>query len=311
MTEVDASTTRDYGAIDILINPHTEHEANDRTTDDGFFDKVRFPEQDRKGVPIPELVRRLDSGNIEAALVVAAKNGDLRMQGSSHWPVDRIAGYCAQAPDRLFGLAGADASSGRISESLRDIERAVTEFGFVGVHLLPHWWGEAPDSARFYPFYAKCVELDVPIMMQVGHCLDYQRDRILPSVGRPITLDRIAIDFPDLKLIGIHVGWPWAEEMISVAYKHQNVYVAGDAYGPKYWPKEFVHFADRWRPEKALWGSDWPAVDPVRSVREVDELGMGEESKRMFLRDNAIKLFKLEDRLRTTSTPTQTSDNAA
>lgn len=296
MTDV----SRDYGAIDILINPHTENEAADRTLDDGFYDKVRFPVEDRKGVPIPELLRRLDTGNVEAALLVAAKNGDIRMKGSSHWSVDQVAKYCAEAPDRLFGLAGADAS--RISESLRDIERAVTEFGFVGVHLLPHWFGEAPDHAKFYPFYAKCVELDIPIMMQVGHCLDYQRDRILPSVGRPITLDRIAIDFPELKLIGIHVGWPWAEEMVAVAYKHANVYVAGDAYAPKYWPKEFVHFADRWRPEKALWGSDWPAVDPVRSVREVEELGMGEKSQRMFLRDNAIKLFKLEARLRGAST---------
>ncbi|GAA4012845.1 amidohydrolase family protein [Streptomyces plumbiresistens] len=309
MTDANERIARDYGAIDILINPHTEHEYADRTLDEGFFDKVRFPVEDRKGVPIPELVRRLDSGNIEAALLVAAKNGDLRMKGSSHWPIERIAEYCSVAPDRLFGLAGADAS--RISESLRDIERAVTEFGFVGVHLLPHWFGEAPDHAKFYPFYAKCVELDVPIMMQVGHCLDYQRDRVLPSVGRPITLDRIAIDFPELRLIGIHVGWPWTEEMIAVAYKHENVYIAGDAYAPKYWPKEFVHFADRWRPEKALWGSDWPAVDPVRSVREVEELGMSEKSQRMFLRDNAIKLFKLEKRLRSASTPARFGGDAA
>ena len=198
----------------------------------------------------------------------------------------------------LFALlleAGADPS--HIMDSLRDIERAVTELGFVGVHLYPQWFGEAPDHAKYYPFYAKCVELDVPIMLQVGHCLDYMRDRVLPSVGRPIALDQVAIDFPDLKLIGIHLGWPWTEEMIAVSYKHRNVYICADAYGPKHWPKEFVHYADRWRPEKALWGSDWPAVDPVRSVREVEDLGMGEDSKRKFLRDNAIRLFKLEGRL--------------
>nr|WP_296773454.1 amidohydrolase family protein [Rhodococcus sp. (in: high G+C Gram-positive bacteria)] len=297
---------RSYGAIDILINPWTEHEANDPSLDSGFFDKVGFPPGDRNGVSIEEMLRRLDVGNIEGALLVAAKNGDLRMKGSSHWPIERVAEYCAQAPDRLFGLAGIDAS--HISESLRDLERSVKEFGFVGAHLLPHWFDAAPDHAKFYPFYAKCVELDIPIMMQVGHCLDYMRDRILPSTGRPITLDRIAIDFPDLRLIGIHVGWPWAQEMVAVSYKHKNVFVAGDAYAPKYWPPEFVHFADRWRPEKALWGSDWPAVDPTRSVQEVDQLGMREESKRMFLRDNAIKLFKLEGRLRGTTALPESSN---
>ena len=81
-------------------------------------------------------------------------------------------------------------------------------------------------------------------MMQIGHCLDYQRDRVLPSVGRPITLDRVAIDFPELKLIGIHLGWPWTEEMIAICFKHNNVYMAGDAYAPKHWPDSFVHYVE-------------------------------------------------------------------
>ena len=102
-----------------------------------------------------------------------------------------------------------------------------------GAHLYPHWFELAPDHAKYYPFYAKCCELDVPIMMQIGHCLDYQRDRVLPSVGRPITLDRVAIDFPELKLIGIHQGLPWMDEMIAICFKHNNVFMCGDAYAPK------------------------------------------------------------------------------
>ena len=84
-------------------------------------------------------------------------------------------------------------------------------------------------------------------MMQVGHCLVYQKDRRLPTVGRPMTLDRVAIDFPELTLIGIHLGYPWTEEMISVCYKHPNVYMAGDAYAPKHWGASAVHYANTYR----------------------------------------------------------------
>ena len=77
-------------------------------------------------------------------------------------------------------------------------------------------------------------------------------ERPLRSVGRPITLDTIACDFPELKIIGIHTGWPWVEEMISVAWKHPNVYIGSDAYAPKFWKPEFVQFINSWGQDKVL-----------------------------------------------------------
>ena len=134
---------------------------------------------------------------------------------------ERVAEYCERYPGRMFGLCGIDPS--RIRESMRNLERAVREYGFVGRTSTRTGSGGLPTTRRYYPFYWRCAELDVPIMMQIGHCLDYKRDRILAqSVGRPMLLDRVAIDFPELKLIGIHLGWPWTEEMIAVAYKHSE-----------------------------------------------------------------------------------------
>ena len=103
-------------------------------------------------------------------------------------------------------------------------------------------------------------------MMQVGHNLIYSKNRRLPSVGKPIYLDQVAIDFPELKLIGIHIGIPWAEEMISMCWKHENVYTAGDAYAPKYWPEAFVHYANSYGKHKVMFGTDWPVIDPIRAV---------------------------------------------
>ena len=112
------------------------------------------------------------------------------------------------------------------------LEHAVTELGFIGAHLYPHWFELPANHAKYYPFYAKCIELDVPVQMQVGQSLIYSKQQRCRSVGRPIYLDDIACDLPELKLIGSHVGIPWHDEMIAMAWKHDNVYICTDAHSP-------------------------------------------------------------------------------
>ena len=283
------------GAIDIVCNLFTPQEVQQGQTgvDEYFLDQVRFPAELRPGVPLEPYLEKMDRARIQRSLLVAVRAGDLRIKGSFEIPYDRVADICQRYPDRFSGLAGVDPTRGM--QGLRDLEYAVKEYGFVGAHLYPHWFGLPPDHARYYPIYAKCCELEIPLMMQVGHCLRYQRERILPSVGRPITLDQIAIDFPELVLIGIHLGYPWTEEMISVAWKHENVYIGSDAYAPRHWPESFVHFINTWGKDKVLFGTDWPVIDPERAIKEIDALELRPESKQKFLRDTALRLFRLPE----------------
>jgi hypothetical protein len=81
--------------------------------------------------------------------------------------------------------------------------------------------------------------------------------------------------------------------MISMCWKHPNVYTAGDAYAPKHWPQQYVHYANTYGRDKVLFGTDWPVIDPERAVREVTELGLRREAHRALMRDNALRLFKL------------------
>jgi uncharacterized protein len=283
------------GSIDIVCNLFTEQEVRlgQIGIDETFMDQIRFPEEIRRGVSLEQYLEKMDRAGIQRALLVAVRAGDLRVKGSFEIPYQRVVEVCQAHPDRFSGLAGVDPTKGM--KGLRELEQGVREYGFVGAHLYPHWFELPPDHARYYPIYAKCCELDIPIMMQVGHCLRYQRDRILPSVGRPITLDRIALDFPELKLIGIHLGYPWTEEMISVAWKHENVYIGSDAYAPRHWPQPFVHYLNSWGRDKVLFGTDWPVIDPERAVAEIEELELRPESKKKFLRENALRLFRLPE----------------
>ena len=281
------------GSIDIVCNLFTpDTVANGQTgLDDEFKAQVRMPEYMRNGVAIEDYLKKMDKAGIERSLLIAVRCGDLNVRESFEIPYARVAEVCAQYPDRFSGLAGVDPYRGM--QGIYDLEQGVKEYGFVGAHLYPHWFGLAPDHAKYYPYYSKCCELDIPIMMQVGHNLVYSKTRRLPSVGRPITLDQVAIDFPELALIGIHVGVPWTDEMISMCWKHENVYTAGDAYAPKYWPESYVHYANTYGRHKVMFGTDWPVIDPERAVKEVNDLGMNDEAKQMLMRDNALRVFKL------------------
>ncbi len=122
----------------------------------------------------------------------------------------------------------------------------------------------------------------------------YTEERPLRSVGRPITLDPVACDFPELKLVGIHVGIPWADEMIMTAYKHKNVFIGSDAHGPKYWPKSFVRYINTYGQDKVLFGTDYPALGFQRTRREIEALALRPEPTRKFMRDNALKLYRID-----------------
>ena len=284
-------------AIDIVVNLFTPTEVEEGRTglDETFKDQVRMAREDREGVDIPTYIARMDEAGIERSLIAAVRCGDLAIKGSFEIPYERVRDVCARHPDRLHGLAGLDPTRGM--QGLRDLEMAVRDYGFVGAHFYPHWFGLPPDHARWYPYYAKCCELDIPVMLQVGHNLVYSRGRRLPSVGKPICLDQVAIDFPELRIIGIHIGIPWTDEMISMAWKHDNVFIGVDAYAPKHWPEALVRYLDSYGRDKVLFGTDWPVIEPRRAVREIGDLGLRPASLEALMRDNALRVFtRLKER---------------
>ena len=117
---------------------------------------------------------------------------------------DELVPELKKAPDRLFGYVGINPTL-PINETLRYIDYAVGELGFRGVHVYPHWWGIRIDDRRYWPIYAKCEELGAPIMLQVGSPTPRNRAMI---AAKPSWLDPVAYDFPNLTILGIHIGTP-------------------------------------------------------------------------------------------------------
>jgi hypothetical protein len=283
----------DIQAIDSVCNLFTEEVARLRPSNrDAFYQgKMKVDAQAMAGVSLEEMLRRMDEAGIERAFLIAAKNGALGHPSCYHLPYDLIAAAIRKHPTRFHGLAGIDPTEGMAG--VRQLEHAVKTLGFIGAHSYPHWFELAPNHARYYPFYAKCVELDVPIQLQVGQSMIYAPDYPRRSVGRPITLDDVACDFPELKLIGIHIGIPWADEMIAMAWKHPNVFIGSDAHAPKHWPASFVHYLKSYGQDKVLFGTDFPVIGFERARTEIEALDIPVPAKRKFLRDNAIRIYKL------------------
>jgi hypothetical protein len=280
-------------AIDCVVNPITPEIMRLRPAWSTEFWKGKFGRGSglAQGVSHEQMLSMMDRAGIERAFLIATKTGRLGLPGSWHLPYEIVAEAVRMHPGRFYGLAGLDPTEGMAG--VRSLEHAVRELGFIGAHMYPHWFELAPDHARWYPFYAKCVELDVPVQMQVGQSLIYAPEQRLRSVGRPITLDAIACDFPELKLIGIHVGIPWTDEMIAMSWKHANVYIGTDAHSPKYWPEQFVHFINTFGQDKVLFGTDFPVLDFSRTLEEIAALGLRQDAMRKLLRDNALRIYKL------------------
>lgn len=279
-------------AIDSVVNIWTKEALAARPDRTAFFrGKIGVDRETFEGISLETMLARMDAAKIERAFLVAAKVGVKWHPACYHVPYELVAAAVRQYPDRFSGLAGLDPTEGM--DGVRALERAVKEDGFIGAHFYPHWFELPPDHAKWYPFYTKCVELGVPVQLQVGQSLVYDASYPRRSVGRPICLDAVACDFPELKIIGIHVGIPWTDEMIAMAWKHQNVFIAADAHSPKYWPESFVRYIDSYGQDKVMFGTDFPVLQFERTRAEVEGLKLRPGPLRKFLRDNALRIYGL------------------
>lgn len=279
-------------AIDAVVNIWTAEALAGRPDRRAFYrGKIGVNEETFTGIPLDEMLRRMDAARIERAFLIAAKVGAAQHRACYHVPYELVAAAIAAHPDRFSGLAGLDPTEGMAG--VRALERAVQDHGFIGAHGYPHWFELAPDHAKWYPFYAKCVELDIPVQLQVGQSLIYDPGYPRRSVGRPITLDAVACDFPELRLVGIHLGIPWMDEMIAMAWKHANVFIGTDAHSPRYWPPQFLHFANTYGQDKVLFGTDFPVLEFARTRAEIDALDLRPGPRTKLLRENARRVYRL------------------
>jgi predicted TIM-barrel fold metal-dependent hydrolase len=200
-----------------------------------------------------------------------------------------IADWVGAHPGRFAGLACVDLN--KPMEAVRELRRCVEELGFKGLRVVPWLWEAPPTDRRYYPLFATCVELGVPFFTQVGHT-----GPMRPSeTGRPIPyIDQVALDFPELVIVGGHIGYPWTEEMIAVCRKHENVYIDTSAYVPKRYPAELIAYMRTGSGRhKVMFGTNYPMIFHQQALDGIDALGLDDEVRELFLAGNAQRVLQL------------------
>ena len=235
-------------------------------------------------VPVERTVGAMDAGGVDVGLISAWYGPEGALVSN-----DEVASFVEQAPPgRLHGIASVDLR--KPMDAVRELRRCVRELGFRGLRVVPWLWELPPTDRRFYPLFAECVELGIPFCTQVGHT-----GPLRPSeTGRPIPyVDQVALDFPELVIVGGHIGYPWTEEMVAVCRKHPNVYIDTSAYTVRRYPPELVRYMTQERQHKVLFGTNFPMMTAERALKDLDDLGLPADAKEAFLSGNAKRVFRI------------------
>ena len=221
-------------------------------------------------------VEKMDAFGIEKALI-GAQHESSRRALKAH-------------PDRFFGSYHANPNRGM--DEVREIVRYHEEFGIKAVTAFPS--GTVPqcpiNDKKWYPIYAKCVELDIPICCTVG--VPGPR---LPMAPQKVELvDEVCWFFPELRFVMRHGAEPWTELAVKLMLKYENLYYSTSAFAPKYYPKAIVDYANTRGAHKIMYAGYWPmGLSLERIFEELPNVPFKKEVWPRFLRENAVEVFKL------------------
>jgi hypothetical protein len=265
-----------------------------------FFRREPTPESARKMIGAlamddGPILAALDEADVAWSLVTGFDEKSTAR--STFVSNESVAALAERHPGRFLPFAGADVMRG--AAAVRDVERWVREHGFRGLSLRPFMIGLPADDRHYYPFYAKCVELDVPVSVHASANWTTAR----PSeLGHPRAFDRVACDFPELKLILSHGGYPWVLEACLLAWKHPNLYLELAAHRPRYFTapgagwEPLLRFGQTTIQDKILYGTGAFLLGrrPAELVAEMRALPVEPAVMEKWLYGNAARLMGLD-----------------
>jgi predicted TIM-barrel fold metal-dependent hydrolase len=231
----------------------------------------------------PQLVADMDRAGVEKGLLVGASNNAI---GKVH----------EQFPGRFFTLVTINPMDGM--RGVKELERLVREQGAGGIRVSPLYTCIPANDKRYYPLYAKCVELDVPVRIYTA--MTYANDRPY-EIAHPRHLDEICIDFPELRVIAGLGGWPWISDMVGLLRRHPNLYADTAAHRPKYlaqpgsgW-EQFLQFGNTLLQDKIMVGLSRYlfATSFEELIKEYQDLPIKEKVMEKWLYGNAAQFFRL------------------
>lgn len=216
-----------------------------------------------------------------------------------HAPVSSadIAEGAARNNDVLIPFGSVDPHLGRAA--IDTARRLIEDHGVRGFKFHPTVQGFDPSHERFHPLFEVLEEAGSIALFHTGQTgigAGMRGGRGLRlSLSNPMLLDDLAADFGDLQIIMAHPSVPWQDEAISVATHKHNTWIDLSGWSPKYFPEALVRAAGSYLKDRVLFGSDYPMISPERWLNDIGQTSLKPEALPGILKDNAIRLLKLED----------------
>lgn len=212
---------------------------------------------------------------------------------------DHVIELVSNYPKSFAGvLASLDTNAKDLQSVARYAEELVKNSTVVGFKFHPPDQGFYPSDKRLYDIWEILQSGGKPAMFHIGFTvLGANTDGgsgIGLDYGRPIHLDTLAKDFPRMKILAAHPGWPWVEETIGVLTHKKNLYVDTSGYLAEQLPELFQKAIGGRLQDKALFGTDFPYVDLAKALASFDKMGFKDTVKEKLLTGNAARLFELK-----------------
>lgn len=235
---------------------------------------------------IEDYIRDFESAGISKVLFTGRD-----IETTAQWKVtnDYVADVCKQYPNKVYGFAGIDPLKG--GNAVKEIFRSVRNLGLKGVSIDPFAAGLYPNDAKMYPIYEICVELDVPIILTLG---PLPMPGFYRSYGSPVPVDVVATDFPDLKIVCSHSIWPFVYEMMSIAFRHENVYVETSVYQFLPGAELMWQAANNILMDKMIFATGHPFAPFKETVERFKKIPLSEEAFKKVTYENAARLLKID-----------------
>lgn len=261
--------------LDPALGPQ-RYVKSDRLPVGYLFNKT--PIMPKGSEPIDFVLEAMDKHGVGRAIVdITDPNGSGRKAIKTH-------------PDRFHGTFSIDPNAGM--HSVRELVAAYEELGICAASAGPAFFSpQVPiDDRKFYPFYAKCVELDIPICITTG----VPGPRVPMSAQEVSRLDDVCWYFPELKIVMRHGAEPWQALAVKLMLKWPNLYYSTSAFSPRHYPREIIDFANT-RGSKKIMYAGYFAVGLTldRIFSEFEQVSFAADVWPKFLGENARDVFKI------------------
>jgi predicted TIM-barrel fold metal-dependent hydrolase len=201
-------------------------------------------------------------------------------------------------PDAFPGVLGSlDVHANDLNAVARYAEDLARNPKVLGFKFHPPDQGFYPTERRLYPIWDVLQGSGKPVMFHVGFTVLGANTEggsgIALDYGRPVHLDTLARDFPRMKIIAAHPGWPWEQELVGVVTHKKNLFVDTSGYLAEQLPEIFLKAIGGRLQEKALFGTDFPYVDLAKALASFDRVNFKDSVKEKLLLTNAKALLGL------------------